>query len=455
MVPFDIFKAASAIGGELVNAAAKAEITNVVIDSRKAGKGSLFVAIKGERSDGHDYINDVFAKGASCVLCDHVPEGVTGPCIVVKDTVKGLQEIAKQYRSERKARVIGITGSVGKTSTKEMVAGTLSAKFKVLKTEGNYNNEIGLPLTVLNIEEETEIAVLEMGISDFGEMRVLSRIARPDICVITNIGQAHLEFLKSRDGILKAKSEIFEFMNPNGSIYLNGDDDKLSTLRNVNGITPVFYGFNSSNDAYPTDVCPLSLEGSTMTLHYKDMELKARITIPGSHMVMNAVVAAAIAYDLHMTSEEIAEGLFTAKTISGRCNIIKTPKGGYIIDDCYNASPNSMKAAIDTLTLSSERKVAILGDMFELGEDSDRMHAEVGRYAVKSHIDKLICVGANCKYMYEAASDADTTVKTVYYPSLDELLLKLSEETDGSESILVKSSNGMGFSKLVEKLKEL
>ena len=455
MVPFDIFKAASAAGGELVNAADGVKITNVVIDSRKACKGSLFVAIKGERSDGHDYINDVFAKGAACVLCDHVPEGVTGPCIVVRDTVKGLQEIARQYRSERNVRVIGITGSVGKTSTKEMIAGTLSAKFKVLKTEGNYNNEIGLPLTVLNIEDDTEIAVLEMGISDFGEMRVLSRIACPDICVITNIGQAHLEFLKSRDGILKAKSEIFEFMNPKGSIYLNGDDDKLSTLKNVNGITPVFYGFNSSNDAYPTDVCPLSLEGSVMTVHYKDMELKARITIPGNHMVMNAVAAAAIAYDLHMTESEIATGLFMAKTISGRCNIIKTSKGGYIIDDCYNASPNSMKAAIDTLKLSTGRKIAILGDMFELGEDSDKMHAEVGTYAARSHIDKLICVGVNCKYMYEAAVDTDQSVKAVYYPSLDELLSKLSDETDGTESILVKSSNGMGFSKLIEKLKEL
>ena len=455
MVSFDIFKAASAAGGELVNALDEAVITNVVIDSRKAGKGSLFVAIKGERSDGHDYINDVFAKGAACVLCDHVPEGVTGPCIVVRDTVKGLQEIARQYRSERNARVIGITGSVGKTSTKEMIAGTLSAKFKVLKTEGNYNNEIGLPLTVLNIEDDTEIAVLEMGISDFGEMRVLSRIACPDICVITNIGQAHLEFLKSRDGILKAKSEIFEFMNPNGSIYLNGDDDKLSTLKNVNGITPVFYGFDSSNDAYPTDVCQLSLEGSKMTIHYKDMELKARITIPGNHMVMNAVAASAIAYDLHMTEKEIAAGLFMAKTISGRCNIIKTSKGGYIIDDCYNASPNSMKAAIDTLMLSNGKKVAVLGDMFELGEDSDKMHAEVGRYAAESQVDKLICVGENCKYMYEAAVSADSSVKTVYYPSLDELLSKLADEIDGSESILVKSSNGMGFSKLIEKLREI
>ena len=179
------------------------------MDSRKVVQGSLFVAIKGERVDGHDFIKEVFSKGAAAVLCDHVPEGIIGPCVVVEDTVKGLQEVARWYRSTLNVKVVGITGSVGKTSTKEMVAAVLAEKFNVLKTIGNYNNEIGLPLTVLSIEEDTEIAVLEMGISDFGEMRVLSRIACPDICVITNIGQCHLEFLHDRDGILKAKSEIF------------------------------------------------------------------------------------------------------------------------------------------------------------------------------------------------------------------------------------------------------
>ncbi|MCR5723014.1 MAG: UDP-N-acetylmuramoyl-tripeptide--D-alanyl-D-alanine ligase [Lachnospiraceae bacterium] len=445
----------NATGGTPVNSERVVrKITSVTMDSRKVVQGSLFVAIKGERVDGHDFIKEVFSKGAAAVLCDHVPEGVIGPCVVVEDTVKGLQEVARWYRSTLNVKVVGITGSVGKTSTKEMVAAVLAEKFNVLKTIGNYNNEIGLPLTVLSIEEDTEIAVLEMGISDFGEMRVLSRIACPDICVITNIGQCHLEFLHDRDGILKAKSEIFEFMNPEGRIYLNGDDDKLVTVTEVKGIKPTFFGLKNTNDVYPIAKESMGLGGTRMRISLRGSLFDAEIHMLGDHMVSNAMAASAIASDLGMDKNQIAAGLYTAKTIDGRSNLI--PKGtGYIIDDCYNASPASMMAALDTLNLATGRKVAILGDMFELGPDSDNMHAAVGRYAVSIGIDKLICVGENSRHMYSAALKEKGTTGIGYYTDLESLIKNLKIEIKEGDNVLVKSSHGMGFARLVEALKEL
>ena len=434
----------NATGGTPVNSERVVrKITNVTMDSRKVVQGSLFVAIKGERVDGHDFIKEVFSKGAAAVLCDHVPEGVIGPCVVVEDTVKGLQEVARWYRSTLNVKVVGITGSVGKTSTKEMVAAVLAEKFNVLKT-----------LTVLSIEEDTEIAVLEMGISDFGEMRVLSRIACPDICVITNIGQCHLEFLHDRDGILKAKSEIFEFMNPEGRIYLNGDDDKLVTVTEVKGIKPTFFGLKDTNDVYPASKESMGLGGTRMRISLRGSLFDAEIHMLGDHMVSNAMAASAIASDLGMDKNQIAAGLYTAKTIDGRSNLI--PKGtGYIIDDCYNASPASMMAALDTLNLATGRKVAIIGDMFELGPDSDNMHAAVGRYAVSIGIDKLVCVGENCRHMYSAALKEKGTTGIGYYTDLESLLKNLRIEIKEGDNVLVKSSHGIGFAKLVEALKEL
>lgn len=452
MRKFTVKEAALATLGHLEGGGEDNYITGVTMDSRKVEKGFLFVAIKGERVDGHDFINDVFEKGAAAVLCDHVPDGVTGPCIVVKNTVKALQDLAEWYRLSLDIKVVGITGSVGKTSTKEVVSAVLAAKYRVQKTLGNYNNEIGLPLTVLATEPDTEILVLEMGISDFGEMRVLSKVAHPDICVITNIGQCHLEFLHDRDGILRAKSEIFEYMNPKGSIYLNGDDDKLITLKNVNGIVPTFFGFSNTNEAYPKSMESLGLKGSKMHLALKDTEFDAIINIPGRHMVLNATAAAAIGHDLAMTDNEIIEGLNRAKTISGRSNIIES-RYGCVIDDCYNASPASMKSAIDTLCLGIGKKLAILGDMFELGEKSDEMHAEVGEYAVSKEIDKLICVGENCKHMYDAAVKAGSKVTISYFATLDEFLNVFEQEINGYDNILLKSSHGMEFSKIIDIIK--
>ena len=454
MRPVSIDEAARAVNGtiKLVGELKKRDIVFVTMDSRKACENCLFVCIKGERVDGHDFIGDVFSKGAAAVLCDHIPEtACEGVYIVAENTVEALQRLAEWYRGTLSVKVVGISGSVGKTSTKEMVASVLSAGFKVLKTQGNYNNEIGLPLTVLSIEPSHEVAVLEMGISDFGEMRLLARIARPDICVITNIGQSHLEALKTRDGILKAKTEMFEYRNPDGPIFLNGDDDKLSTVTDVSGTKPVFYGFSENNFAHPENVESLGLAGTKMTVCLGDNKFDAKIKMIGNHMVMNAMAASLIGEYLGMSNEKIREGLENAETIGGRSHLI-AHGSGFVIDDCYNAAPTSMKAAVDSLCLAKGRKVAILGDMFELGEDTESMHRDMGVYAVSKPIDKLICVGTISKNMYEGAKGTKSACEVVYYETMEGLMERLEAEILPDDNVLVKASNGMHFSKLVEAL---
>ena len=334
-----------------------------------------------------------------------------------------------------------------------MVASVLSAKFHVLKTSGNYNNEIGLPLTVLSIEEDHEIAVLEMGIEDFGEMRLLAGIAKPDICVLTNIGQSHLEKLGTRDGILRAKTEMFEFRDPNGPIFLNGDDDKLSTVKDVNGTKPMFFGFDASFYSHPVKMDFKGLAGTDVTIDVNGKTIDAHISMIGKHNVANACVASAVGDYLGMTCDEIKKGLEAASTIAGRSNLIAL-KDGFLIDDCYNAAPTSMRAAIDTLCLASGRKVAILGDMFELGSDEEKMHYEIGEYAAEKSIDKLVLIGKLAKNYYDGAKSKGGCSEMLYFATLDEALDNVATLMSHGDTVLLKASNGMKFSTLKEKLLE-
>lgn len=457
MKPIKISEAAEAVGGKLVGNKEDFEnvITGVFMDSRVVGAGDMFVAIKGERNDGHEFIASCFEKGASVALCEYVPNGVTGPCIMVENSVTALQKLASYYRDLlTDVKVIGVTGSVGKTSTKEIISGVLSARFRVVKSLMNHNNEIGLPLMVFHIEEDTQVAVLEMGISDFGEMRLLSSIAKPDICVITIIGEAHMEALGSRDGILKAKTEIFEYMNKDGEVFVNGDDDKLSTIGSVYGKPVHTYGFGTQNDLVISDVVNHGLEGSDFTANDNGHVIRGHINIPGRHMATNAALAVQISRFLGMTDEEIIKGLDLADTVAGRCKV--TPSlNGFIIDDSYNASPTSMRESIEVLKLSlSGRNVAILGDMLELGKDEEKLHADVGTYAVSRDIDKLICVGRLSRNMYAAAKEVTgKSTEIVYYETTDELLAHLNDEVSAGDNVLIKASNGMGFAKVVAALK--
>ena len=314
----------SACNGQLFGADAcnKKKVSGVVTDSRQVNKDFLFIATVGERVDGHDYIDEVFDKGALAVVCEKAPKRCKGPYILVDNSFSALKDIAKWYRMQLDIKVIGITGSVGKTSTKEFISSVLSRKYNILKTEGNFNNEVGLPLTILKIRDDHEIAVLEMGISNFGEMHRLSEIAKPDICVITNIGQCHLENLGSRMGILKAKTEIFDFMNEKGNVIINGDDDLLSTIDTVKGYKPMKFGLSTANDVYATDVLTQGLFGSTCDIHVNDNIFHVNIPLPGEHMVLNALAATSVGSLLNMTNEEIAVGIETVQPVGGRSNIL-------------------------------------------------------------------------------------------------------------------------------------
>lgn len=469
------------------------EISSITTDSRKVQDNCMFVAIKGERSDGHDYISSCLDNGALCCISEKELEGEDRPYIQVQSSLQALKALAKYYREQLDIKVVGITGSVGKTSTKEAIASVLSQKYKVLKTLGNFNNGIGLPLTVFRLREDDEVAVLEMGISNFGEMNCLSEIAKPDVCIITNIGLCHLENLKSRDGILEEKSHIFDAMSENGTIILNGDDDKLADIKEVNGKKPVFFGFDSKNDIYADNIVSHGLAGMSAVIHglsagsfddNNDTDDEAvgsesenaqsvntealEITIPvaGQHMVANAMAAAAAGRALGLTLEQIKNGIAAYETITGRNHIIRTDNF-VILDDCYNANPVSMKASIDILSETDGRKVCILGDMFELGENEKQLHYEVGTYLAGKSIDVLITVGELAENIAKGAK-AEFDKKTAEtqnavcednsacsceifsFATKQDLINELSTILRHKDNILVKASHGMEFPVIIE-----
>ena len=450
-----------ACGGRYIGTEAekKTEVLGVVIDSRQVESGYLFVAIPGEKVDGHKFIPDVFAKGAAAVLSEQQLEDPAGPYILVESTTKALRDLAEYYRKSLDIKVVGITGSVGKTSTKEMIASVLSEKYRVLKTEGNYNNEIGLPLTIFKIRAEHEVAVLEMGISEFGEMHRLATMANPDICVITNIGLCHLENLKTRDGILKAKTESFAHLKKDGIAILNGDDDKLSTIRQVGDKEPVFYGMeekmeyreDAKKSVYATGVENLGLYGMQARIHTPEGERDVRIPIPGEHNVYNALAATAVGLSLGLSLDQISAGILKAKTIGGRTNLLNTGSMT-VIDDCYNANPVSMKASIDVLATAEGRKIAVLGDMGELGENEKKLHYEVGEYLAKKEIDVLFCAGELSEEIAKAAQKESKTCEVYYFETRDALLEQLRPFLKKGDTVLVKASHFMEYPKIVKAL---
>lgn len=489
-----ISEIARACGGRLVTGGQENQedlcVDSVVLDSRKVTAGGVFVATVGERVDGHRFIPQVFAAGAVLVVTEKLPEQVEAECnvpagewgsyVLVESSFQALKDIARYYRDKLKIPVVGITGSVGKTSTKEFIAGVLAEKYQVLKTEGNYNNEVGVPLTLLRIRGEHEVAVVEMGISDFGEMHRLSEMAKPDICVITNIGQCHLENLKSREGILKAKTEIFDFMAEDGEVCLNGEDDMLRTVTQVRGRATHFFGLGGydGEEVYADSIVSKGLWGSEALINTESGSFPVEIPLPGRHMVLNAAAAACVAGLLHLTEVQIREGLGKLQAVGGRNHLLRL-SDYTVIDDCYNANPVSMRAALDLLAMADTYKVAILGDMFELGDDSDAMHTRTGVYAAASGADCIICVGENSRHMYEGAlgaghtavsdgavaasasvtmaSKSDCGQKILYFADRQNLLDNLKDQKKmllpSGCTILVKASHGMNFAEVVEYLK--
>ena len=435
------------------------EIAGAVIDNRLIEKDYLFIAIKGARVDGHSFIPAAFEAGALAVLSEHELENPAGAYILVDSCETAMKKLAAFYRQSLDIKVVGITGSVGKTSTKEMIASVLSQKYNVHKTEGNFNNEIGLPLTIFKIRDEHEVAVLEMGISDFGEMNRLAEIANPDICVITNIGLCHLENLIDRDGILKAKTECFAHMKPNGVAILNGDDDKLCTQTVVNGRPAVFYGIQNETSEldlkdsriYASGVEAVGLTGTKATIHTAGEVFEAEIPIAGEHNVYNALAAVGVARELGLSVEEMKRGIETVQTIGGRSNLIHK-NGLTIIDDCYNANPVSMKASIDVLSKAEGRKIAVLGDMGELGTEERKLHFSVGEHFAQKGIDMLFCTGELSTEIISGVVLASPDTQVHYFGTKEALIHELKEVCQEGDTILIKASHFMNYQEIVKAL---
>lgn len=452
MKSFTLKQALSACGGKYFGEMdlLETELSSIVTDSRKVKKNSLFAAIVGERVDGHNFVAQCIEAGAVCALCEKTPAD-NSPHILVENTKQALIDIATAYRLTFSIPFIGISGSVGKTTTKEMIASVLSQKYNVHKTQGNFNNDLGVPLTLFALEEEHEIAVIEMGISDFGEMTVLSKIVKPDVCVLTNIGNCHLECLGDRDGVLKAKTEMFEFMSDGGTAFLCKDDDKLSTVKDVKGKEAVTFGLCEGADYTASDIESNNEDRTTFTVKYVDGEFSATVFALGKHMVSNALGATALGKYFGLTDEEIAKGISEYKPAGSRQNVIKTEKLT-IIDDCYNANPASMKASMETLAGFTGRRVAILGDMKELGKTEVELHQEIGAFAVEKKLDLVIAIGDLALSIYK---EARPYIDCEWFSTWEEAKLEMYEMLTIGDTVLVKASHSMRFEEIVEYLKEL
>lgn len=427
------------------------EVAGVVIDSRKVKKDFLFVAIDGERVNAHKFIPDTIKSGALCVV-SHEELGETDfPYILVESTGQALLDIAKLYRDSFNVKVVGITGSVGKTSTKEMIASVTAQKYKVHKTLGNFNNEWGLPITIFEMDDTHQVSILEMGVNHFGEMRRLSSVASPDICVITNIGDAHLEFFKTREGILQEKSQMIQDMKNGGTIILNGDDDLLSKMGAVKGSEPIFFGTNECCQFYVSDIHPLGLKGTQCMIHLPSGEkFTCTVPVPGIHMVSNALAGAAAGYTLGLTSAQIKAGIESLPSIPGRNHIIPT-ENLIILDDCYNSNPTSTKAAIDVLIMAIGRKVAILGNMGELGGDADKLHFETGIYAAEKGVDLVCGIGSLARQIVLGAEKGGA--KALWFETKADFLSSMKGILQKGDNILIKASHSMDFTELVNTLR--
>ena len=427
-------------------------INRVSIDSRDVDANTLFFAIKGERFDGHDFVKDVALKGVGAVVC-HKEVECSAPVIYVKDTKDALLDLASYYKSSFKdLTLIALTGSVGKTTTKEMVACVMEQSGETLKTEGNFNNEIGMPRTLFRLSETTKNAVIEMGMDGFGQISVLAKCAKPDCAIITNIGVSHIENLGSREGILKAKLEMLDGLEKGSSLFLNGDNDMLSTVKN-DDYNIVFFGIENKNcDILAEDIKEIGL--STEFVAVKG-DIRQKITIPtvGIHNVYDALSAFAVGLEYGISPENITKGLMNYAP-SGMRQKIREVNGITVIEDCYNASPDSQKAGLNSLCkIAKGRKIAVLGDMLELGDYSETAHRTVGEYVAECSVDLLYTYGEESEYMADSAKKSG--LQSVFaFTDKTELTNTLLSEIKTGDTLLFKASRGMKLEEIIEKIYE-
>ena len=411
----------------------KVQIKNVAMDSRKVTEGSLFFAI----NNGNSYVKDVLDKGVSLVIADNT-DIQDERVVKVLDTVATMQDLATKYRKKLDIQVVGITGSNGKTTTKDIVYSLLSAKAKTLKTEGNYNNHIGLPYTLLNVTDEEKFVVLEMGMSSLGEIRRLGEISSPDYAIITNIGDSHIEFLKTRDNVFKAKTELLEFVNKENT-FVCGDDEYLAKL-DVNRI-----GFNDNN-THKIESYEFSDKGSKFVLDGKEY----KISLLGKHNISNTAIAIELAKKIGLTDEEIQSGLKEIKISNMRFQEIKIGEDIYI-NDAYNASPTSMKAAIDTLNeiYNDKYKIAILGDMLELGENEVDYHIDVLNYLLDKKIKLIYLYGERMKKAYDIFMKTKSEEYRFWYYPNKEMIVESLKNIRMEKVILLKASRGTALEDII------
>ena len=453
---------AAACNGTVFNCDESITVSDIVTDSRKVCDGTVFIALRGEKFDGHNFVSQTAEAGAVCCVVDKEFDNEKGyGVIVVEDTYKALRDIAAYYRSRFSVPSVAITGSVGKTSTKDMVSCVLGEHYSVLKTEGNFNNEIGLPLTAFRLENSHEIAVFEMGMSAFGEISRLTRIATPETAILTNIGFSHIEHLGSQDNILKAKLEVLEGMPEYGTVILNGDDPLLNSAAGTIALETLTYGIeNRSCDIIATNI-EKSHNGTTFDVKVEGVVYKVTINTPGVHHVYNALAAILAGIKYNMSMDEIISGISNFKPQGMRQNI-EILNNYVLIKDCYNASPTSMKSGLEVLsvTLPKEksvpcRKVAILGDMLELGEFTDEAHREVGRLAAQYSPECLIAVGQRAKMITEGAIENGFNSSEIYI-FYDNTTVKahIMDILKPNDVILLKGSRGMRLEEIADYITE-
>ena len=400
----------------------------------------MFCALPGERADGHEYMRSALEKGAACCLATHVPEGVTGPVILVDDVRSAMAKIAGACRDRLGIPVVGITGSSGKTTAKEMCAAVLSQKYNTLKTEKNFNNELGVPLTLFRIGPEHGAAVVELGINHFGEMSRLGAMAKPDIAVYTLIGRSHLEALGDLDGVLRAKGELVEHMPPDGMLIVNGDDEKLAAWRPAR--RKLTFGLGEGCDVRGVGFAPRGAEGSALTVLAGERRIELFLPAYGRHLAYAALAAAAVGIELGLSDGQIAAGAADYAPVGRRARIIETPSLT-VIDDCYNANPDSVKMAIASAGALGGRLVCILGDMLELGELSEQMHREVGEAARAA--------GA----LLLTAGERSAAMGGEHFASKAELISALPRLLKRGDRVLVKASHSMAFEEISDALRAL
>ncbi len=441
-------------GTETCEASGGMIISGISTDSRRIRPGDLFIPLIGENFDGHNYIASAFENGAAAALSQKpVPDFPDRLVISVDNTLKALQDLAKRYRSRFSIPFTGITGSVGKTSTKEMVACALGTRYNVLKNEGNLNNEIGVPLTVFRLDGSHEAAVIEMGMSGFGEISALTSIVKPRVAIITNIGISHIEKLGSRQNILKAKLEILEGLQPGGLLIVNGDDSLLSGVKDLLKVRTVSYGLNEGVDYQAVNVCSRGIGGIDFDIRVHTGEYTVHVPAPGIHNVYNALAAIAAGLELSVPIRDIIDGIAQFKTGRMRMDIISA-NGLTVINDAYNASPQSVKAALDVLNeLECSRRIAVLGDMLELGEWSEQAHKQTGANAASCRLDYIVTVGIDAAHIAKGAVGAGFPAdRTVTFSTNDEALGFLTRMLVPGDAVLVKGSRGMKMEEIVRKL---